>query len=600
VELTACGAVLLSLASACAALALGWGETHTATLHHWFQAGGFTVAADVLLDPLSLVMAVLVTFVSFVVHCYAVAFMRGDEGYRRFYCYLNLFVFFMLVITLADNLVFLFLGWEGVGLCSFLLIGHWLSQEERTAAGRKAFLLTRIGDVAFLIAIAVVFAHFSSPSVSAVHAEAGTVAASTATLLGLLLLWAAAGKSAQFPLLVWLPDAMAGPTPVSALIHAATMVTAGVYLLARLFPLLAQSSAVLSCIAAIGVLTALWGAASALVQRDIKRVLAWSTVSQVGFMVLALGAGDPAGSMFHLVAHAFFKSLLFLAAGCIIKALDEEHDILAMGWRVRHDLPRVFWPFLVGVLALAAVPPVSGFFSKGRILSAVLAQSGWGSAVLACAASAAALLTALYSFRLLFLVFFGQPAEKAPPLRPGSVSGSMTAPLLPLALLALGAGLLNLPGHNGISNWLTRALATVPGVPGAVPQGPEAFVAVLDGLIAGAGLLLGLFLYGPRASRARPAPAAERGGLRWLLEQGLGLDLAYERFLARPYRCAARALYQRVETQGLDGTSTAAAGLLARASSGVRLWTTGRLSTYLCMLLAGLALIALIAAAGWV
>jgi len=593
VETAACAAILGSLIGACLALAAGWGQAGSVTLFPWFRAGDFAASFDLLLDPLSLLMAVLVGFISLLVHCYSVPFMRGDPGYIRYYGYLNLFVFFMLAVALADNLVFLFLGWEGMGLCSYSLIGHWFHSGERTAAARKAFLVTRTGDVAFLIGVALLFAQGVDPSVSSIQAQAASLSGGTAALLGLLLLWAAAGKSAQFPLLVWLPDAMAGPTPVSALIHAATMAASGVYLLARLFPVLALSPTVLLGIGAVGTLTALWGAASALAQRDIKRVLAWSTLSQVGFMMLAIGAGDPAASMFHLIVHAIFKSLLFLAAGCLIQALGEEHDIFAMGGKLRHRLPHVFWPFFFGVLALAAVPPFSGFWSKGRVLSAVLAQPGAGYTALALAASAAALLTSLYAFRLLLLAFFGRSA-RTDALRPESVPGSMSGILWPLALLCLMAGTLDLPGHWGASNWLTGVLASAPGLPHGPEGVSEALVALLDSALALAGLLLALLAYGPME---RFFPRIPEGARLWnLMARGFGLDGTYERILARPYRSGANLLWLRVEQGLLETASSGAAALLGRASSGVRLWTTGRLSTYLLMLLAGLVLILLIAA----
>ncbi len=593
VETAACAAILGSLIAACLALATGWGDASSVTLFRWFRAGDFAASFELLLDPLSLLMAVLVGFISLLVHCYSIPFMRGDPGYVRYSSYLNLFVFFMLAVALADDLVFLFLGWEGMGLCSYALIGHWFHSGERTVAARKAFLVTRTGDVAFLIGVALLFVHGVDPSVSGIQAAAGSLSGETAALLGLLLLWAAAGKSAQFPLLVWLPDAMAGPTPVSALIHAATMAASGVYLLARLFPVLALSPAVLFCIGALGTLTALWGAASALAQRDIKRVLAWSTLSQVGFMMLAIGAGDPAASMFHLIVHAFFKSLLFLAAGCLIQALGEEHDIFAMGARLRHRLAGVFWPFLLGVLALAAVPPFAGFWSKGRVLSAVLAQSGAGYAVLALAASVAALLTSLYAFRLLLLVFFGRPARTDAP-RPESVPGSMAKILWPLALLCIAAGALDMPGHWGASNWLTGVLASAQGVPPGAETVSETLVALLDTALALAGLLLALLAYGPME---RFFPRAPEGARLWnLMARGFDLDWAYERFLARPYRFGANLLWLHIEEGVLQTATSGAAALLGRASSGVRLWTTGRLSTYLLMLLAGFALILLIAA----
>ena len=376
VEVLACSTILLSCLAALLALISSEPKAQTVILLPWISMEGFSAPMSVLYDPLAGIMALMVTFVSALIHLYSVGFMRDDDGYVRYFCYLNFFVFAMLVVTLADNLLFLYLGWEGVGFCSYALIGFWYSDEVKAAAGRKAFIVTRIGDVAFGIAIALFFALYRDLSLAVLNLKAPGLDPSLATALGLLLLWAAVGKSAQLPLAVWLPDAMAGPTPVSALIHAATMVTAGVYLLMRFFPVISLSPAALSAIAIVGAVSSLFAACAALAQRDIKRVLAYSTISQVSYMFLGVGAGDVAGSMFHLLSHAFFKALLFLAAGCIIQALHEEHDIFRMGG-LRRSLPAVFLLFLAGALSLAAIPPFGGFLSKDRILLAVFNQPGW-------------------------------------------------------------------------------------------------------------------------------------------------------------------------------------------------------------------------------
>ncbi len=377
VETIACTAVTASFALALTAFFLSGQNTHSLTLAHWFAAGSFQVDIDLYYDPLAAVMALMVTFVSGIVHLYSVAYMRREEGWTRYFCFLNLFVFAMLVIVTAGNLVFLYLGWETVGLCSYGLIGFWYEKPEAANAGVKAFVVTRLGDVAFGIAIALLWVTLGHLSVSGINDGAANLGASTAGIIGLLLLAAAIGKSAQLPLAVWLPDAMAGPTPVSALIHAATMVTAGVYLLMRFFPVIQLSAFVMAVIAVVGVVTVCYGAFAALVQKDIKRILAYSTISQVGYMFLAVGAGDLSGSMFHLISHAFFKSLLFLAAGCIIQALHEEQDIFRMKG-LRQRMPQLFWLFLAGTASLGAFPLTAGFFSKDRILLAVFLQPHGG------------------------------------------------------------------------------------------------------------------------------------------------------------------------------------------------------------------------------
>ncbi|EPR43567.1 proton-translocating NADH-quinone oxidoreductase, chain L [Desulfovibrio sp. X2] len=588
----ACLAVFGSLCAAVAVLSMNWGRESALTLLPWFSVGSFSAAMDVLLDPLSGLMAVMVTFVSLIIHVYSAWYMREDESYVRYFCYLNLFVFFMLVITLADNLVFLFLGWEGVGFCSYALIGFWYLDDANTRAGRKAFILTRIGDVAFLVAIAVLVSVFGTPSIARIVAGvSGTGAAlltpGTATLLGLLLLWAATGKSAQMPLLVWLPDAMAGPTPVSALIHAATMVTAGVYLLMRLFPLLALSHTALLCVAAVGAFTALFASCAALGQRDIKRILAWSTISQVGYMFLGIGAGTVSGAMFHLLSHAFFKSLLFMGAGCVIQALHEEHDVFRMGRRVRTALPWLYWVFLCGCLALAGVPPVSGFFSKGGILLACFdyASTGGGAyTLLWLMGTAAAFLTAVYTFRLFFLAFTGTPA-----LSPGreaqKIPGGMTHVLWPLAVLSVVGGVLNLPEHG----WLDRVIGGgLPHAAGASVLGlsPALVVDGLDTLLVVAGILTAWHLFGPRAARTAPS----EGGLRAFAERGLGLDGLYRNLIARPYLAMAPVM-RGTDERGVDAAAEGTGRLAVLAARAVRPWATGRLSYYLAMLLLGLAFI---------
>jgi NADH-quinone oxidoreductase subunit L len=602
--LLACLAVGASLAGALLSWAgLRPGQELAVHLFDWFEAGGLRVSATLLYNPLCAAMTSMVAFVSLIIHVHSLFFMRGDKGWVRYFCYLNLFVFFMQSIAMADDLVFLFMGWEGVGFCSFALIGFWHTDPRNVLAGNKAFLVTRIGDVAFLGALAVLFHATGDLSIHRLAANAPVMAASTLTLVGLLLLVAATGKSAQLPLLVWLPDAMAGPSPVSALIHAATMVTAGVYLLIRTFPVLLHAHAVaLEAVALVGALTAFVAACSALAQRDIKRVLAWSTISQVGYMILGVGAGDPGGSFFHLLVHAFFKSLLFMVAGIVIQALDEEHDIFRMGARVRGQVPGAALAFFCGAAALAGLPPFAGFFSKGRILENALhmAQTGqtvwvfvWG------AGAVTALITAVYSFRVFLLAFTGRPA-----LEPETGTEKTPAPMLhvlwPLALLAVAAGLLDLPEHfahllGAPALWLDHLTGLAPAM-GHAPEATGALAEWLDAGLASLGLAVALWLYGPW--RKRRAPAPDRGVPRFL-QNGWGLDALYMNGVARPYCRAASRLWRNVEDRLVDGAALGLGSLALRAGGRLSKWGVERLSNYLLWLLLGaVAMLVVMAAIG--
>ena len=444
VAAVAVGAVGLALAAALALMAemLTGADDRifSVTLWRWLTDGTLRIEAGLVLDRLAMVMVMVVLFVGFLIHLYSVDYMRGDAGYRRFFVCLNLFVFFMLVLVLGDNLVVTFVGWEGVGLCSYLLIGFWYEKTPASDAGRKAFIVNRIGDFGFLLGIllaAVTFGTVHYGELARLLAAGPTVPGDVVAAVALLLFMGAMGKSAQFPLHVWLPDAMEGPMPVSALIHAATMVNAGVYLMCRMAPLLERAPAVLPVIAAVGLLTALYAALSALGQRDIKRVLAYSTVSQIGYMFVALGCGLWAAGMFHLLTHGIFKGLLFLAAGAVIHALDGEQDLSRMGGLLK-DLPAVSVTFIAGLLALAGVFPLSGFVSKDAILWGGFEHYGvffW------LAAFGGALATALYSAKLLS-AFLGPRRADGRPHRPGPV---IVAPLTVLAVFALLAGIPGLP-----------------------------------------------------------------------------------------------------------------------------------------------------------
>jgi NADH-quinone oxidoreductase subunit L len=588
VEVVACGSVVTSFVMALAGLLNAGQQSFTIVFFQWFAVEDLTAAVSFLYDPLSAIMAVMVTFVSTIIHVYSAAYMREDTDYVRYFCYLNLFVFSMLAITLADNLVFLFLGWEGVGFCSYALIGFWYGDIANATAGRKAFILTRIGDVAFGIGLGLFYVLFKSLSLAHITANAATLAPEMATVLGLLLLWSAVGKSAQLPLAVWLPDAMAGPTPVSALIHAATMVTAGVYLLIRLFPIILLSPTALVAITLVGAVTALFASCSALGQTDIKRVLAYSTISQVGYMFLAVGAGDIIGSMSYLLSHAFFKSLLFLAAGCIIQALHEEHDIHLMGARVRRHLPVVYWVFLAGALSLGALPPSGGFLNKDRVLLAMFTHPGEIYRVLWGVTMVTSFLTTLYTFRLFFLVFTGDRGDStSAPLK--SIPRLMVWVLWPLALLSLFAGFSNLPPVWSGKELLAHYLGTVPGSiphPEATPR-LEWIIAASDGSLAVIALASAYFLYGPKGALIRLHPGEGGNTLQMILFNGFYLDWLYRKIVADPYRSLARFLWIKVDESTVDAGMVGYGKAFDTLSAGLRVGTTGRLSTYLRMLLLG-------------
>lgn len=423
------------------------------SLFDWFEAGALHVPVEILFSPLSAAMALMVTGVSALIHLYAASYLHNDPDVRRFFALFNLFVFAMLVIVLADNLLLLFLGWEGVGFCSYALIGYWYRNPGFAAAGRKAFLVTRAADVLFVIALLWLFRLTGSLSIATINQQATSLPAGTLTIVVLLLLAGACGKSAQLPFSSWLPDAMAGPTPVSALIHAATMVTAGVYLLCRLFPLISLSPTGLAIIGLVGTATAFYGASCALVQRDIKRLLAYSTISQVGYMFLAVGAGTVTGAMFHLLTHAFFKALLFMVAGAVIHLAAGEQDLFRLG-QLQKRAPLLFWLLLAGALALAGMPLTAGFFSKDAILAACFAlNSPWWTG-LGVVGLITAFLTALYALRLVYLL----AADRDVTIGHGPVPRGMIWPLLPLGLLALVGGQLNLPevwgGGTALQRWL--------------------------------------------------------------------------------------------------------------------------------------------------
>ncbi len=516
------------------------GYSYTQTLWVWMNVNGFTPGVSFYLDALSLIMVLVVTFVSALIHLYSAEFMQG-EGYSRFFAYMNLFVGSMLILVLADNLLLLYLGWEGVGLCSYLLIGFWYQDPVNGRAARKAFVVTRVGDAALAVGLFLLYTQTGTLQIQGVMQQAALswpVGSALAVASALLLLGGAVGKSAQLPLQTWLPDAMAGPTPVSALIHAATMVTAGVYLIARTHVLFTLAPWAQGAVAVIGAITLLLAGCSALAQWDIKRVLAYSTISQIGYMFLALGVGAWSAAILHFMVHAFFKSLLFLAAGVVIISLHEEHDIHKMGG-LRRELPVTFWTFLIGAASLAALPFVTaGFYSKDLILFQAWAGPR-GNPWLWLAGLIGAFITSVYIFRVVWLVFYGEVKEK-PAYRPGP---RMQVPLIVLAALSVVDGFVELPKYLGdlplFTDWMQHTLP--PMQSGTLTGSTEAVLEVVAPLVSLVGIYLAYVLFLRQPGLIQPLLRTSWGSFLqrfWL--GGWGFDGLYDRLLVRPYVWVAR------------------------------------------------------------
>ncbi len=592
------------------------------TLFPWIATGSFRTSVSLLLDPLSAVMACVVTVVGFLIHVYSTGYMAHDPRYHRYFTCLNLFTFSMLMLVLADNFLLMFVGWEGVGLCSYLLIGFWFERHSAASAGKKAFLVNRVGDFGFLLGMLFIFAVFGSLEYRTVFdrvaSEPGAITA-TLTAICLLLFVGATGKSAQIPLYVWLPDAMEGPTPVSALIHAATMVTAGVYMVARCSILFVNAPAALLVIAIIGALTSLFAATIGLVQNDIKRVLAYSTVSQLGYMFMACGVGAFAAGIFHLMTHAFFKALLFLGAGSVIHGMHEEQDIRRMGGLMKW-MPITGFTFWVGTLAIAGIPPLSGFFSKDEIIWYSLAGPMghwvfWGIGV------ATAVLTAFYMARLTFKTFHGQPRmseEKRRGIHESPLS--MTSVLTVLALGAVFAGLVNIPesiGHRlhlpesslgAFTRFLEpsivpkeQAALLVANAAGNAPVGfvhpaphvDHALELPLMGLTVVLALLsiaLGASWYVRRPGTAA-ALAARAPGVYNLLLNKCYVDELYTAVIVRPGMALSRFLWRGVDVLVIDGLVNAVAWTFGIASRLLRVAQSGYVRGYAAGMLAGALLV---------
>lgn len=568
------------------------GNAFTQTLWTWMNVDGFSPNIAFYLDALTVVMMLVVTWVGFLIHVYSVAYMKGDDGYARFFAYMNLFVGSMLVLVMADNLVLLYLGWEGVGLCSYLLIGFWYKDLANTRAATKAFLVTRIGDTAMAIGLFLLFKHLGTLDIQEMMrraAEQWPVGSSLAVAAALLLLGGAVGKSGQLPLQVWLPDAMAGPTPVSALIHAATMVTAGVYLIARTHVIFELAPSVQLLVAIIGAVTLLIAGFSALAQRDIKRILAYSTISQIGYMFLALGVGAWSAGIFHFMTHAFFKALLFMAAGAVILSLHHEQDIFRMGG-LRKQLPAVFWTFLIGALSLAALPLISaGFYSKDLILLNAW-TSGAGNTWLWAAGWLGAFLTATYTGRMVFITFYGKPKSEAHRMR----SFCLIAPLIILAVATTVAGFLELPRTLG--NWpaFTHFLSTA--LPSAHAEHPAIRTEIILQLMAALNVFVGfalayvLFLRRPEYV-TRWSDRGLGGLIHRLWASGFGFDWLYDRLFVIPFLVTAKTSRDDVT----DDVYTGLAWLTRRGHSAMSATQTGRLRWYMMGIAAGAIITILIA-----
>jgi NADH-quinone oxidoreductase subunit L len=603
----ACGVMVGSLVVSLAAVWQLAGLPHESRaisnqVFTWITSGDFTAGFTLRLDPLSSVMILVITGIGSLIHIYSTAYMHeeSDSEYARYFSYLNLFAAFMLVLVLGSNFLVMFVGWEGVGLCSYLLIGFWYQKKSASDAGKKAFIVNRIGDFGFVLGVLLLFVRFGTVDFQEVARAASTISPETAfgtvSWITLLLFIGATGKSAQIPLYIWLPDAMEGPTPVSALIHAATMVTAGVYMIGRNAVLFGHAPQTLAIVAVIGAATALMAGTIGLVQNDIKRVLAYSTVSQLGYMFLAMGVGAYAAGIFHLYTHAFFKALLFLGSGAVIHALAGEQDLRRMGG-LKKDLPVTYWTFLVGALAISGVPLLSGFFSKDEILFRTYTS---GHTLLWVIGLLTALLTAVYMFRIVFLAFHGPSrsasarpagdAHSANPAHPANLEHHLhdapPAMALALVVLAIGsavAGYAGLPSILGGGDWFARYLEPSFGpapVEEVVAHGLEWTLMLLSivAAIAGIGVAAYFFL---KNRRAADEMAERFSGLRTLLLNKYYVDEIYDATIVQPIRIVSEdGLWKVVDVKLIDAAVNGVGQTIVGSSERLRHIQTGSVRTY--------------------
>jgi len=584
-------ALFASFVTSCLVFARVWGgQTWVGDLFPWVIAGPFKTAVTAQVDQLSAVMLLVVTGVGFLIHVYSAGYMHDDHGYARYFTYLNLFVFSMVMLVLAGNFLVLYVFWEAVGLCSYLLIGFWYERKSATDAGKKAFIVNRVGDFGFGLGVILIWVTFGTLNYGEVFAKAdASVSVNTYLAIALLLFMGACGKSAQLPLFTWLPDAMEGPTPVSALIHAATMVTAGVYMVARCHKLFEMAPLSLEIVAWVGGLTAVFAATIGLVQTDIKRVLAYSTISQLGYMFVGVGVGAYAAGIFHLVTHAFFKALLFLGAGSVIHGLSGEQDLRKMGGLAPRMMTTTV-TFLIGAFGLAGIPPLAGFFSKDEILASAFHEHHY---VLWALLVVGVFMTAFYTFRLVFLAFFGGPRMPKEVAHHIHESPSvMTIPLVILAALTVVAGLaVGIPSSHGTA--FTRFLSPVLPLGEAEHSAGVAFtLLVLSALVAIAGVALAWFVYGRMPVRAASIGVA-RNPLHKLLLEKYYVDEIYDVLFVKPIYHLSLWLARVFDPRVIDAVVNGVATLVAGWARGLRRVQTGFVMNYaLAVVLGAVAVVA--------
>lgn len=566
-------------------------KEHVVNVFSWINSETLKVPFEFLIDPLSSVFLLIITGIGFLIHIYSIGYMHEDEGFSRFFTYLNLFVFFMLLLVMGNNYLITFVGWEGVGLCSYLLIGFWYKNTAYNNAAKKAFIMNRIGDLGFLLGILLIFVTYGSITYTEIFDRAGTAGVSTVTAIALLLFIGAIGKSAQLPLYTWLPDAMAGPTPVSALIHAATMVTAGIFMIVRSNVFYSISDVASETVAIIGAVTALFAATIGLLQNDIKKILAYSTVSQLGLMFLGLGVGAFSSAVFHVTTHAFFKALLFLGAGSVIHAMGGEQDIRKMGG-LSGKIKITFITMLIGTIAISGIPPFSGFFSKDEILAHTYEHSK----VLWLIGMIASMLTVFYMFRLVFLTFFGKfrgthnqehHLHESP--------SSMTIPLMILAALSVIGGVLGLPEFCHLPNWMHHNLESVIKRPNYSTLSHETEWMLMGLAVAGA-FAVTYFTY-LVYMRYKVLPAEKEEQLKpWqrLIYNKYFVDEIYDMLIRKPLDGISKLFNKYIEKEMIDGLVNGVGSSVKWIGNTVRYVQTGQIGFYLMSMILSVVLIILV------
>jgi len=559
----------------------------TIDLYNWISSGNLNIGIAYLIDPLSIVMCLIITGIGFLIHVYSIGYMNGDKGFARFFAFMNLFIFAMLNLVLADNFLLMFLGWEGVGLCSYLLIGFWYEKKFTGDAANKAFWVNRIGDLGFIIGLFFILQYFHSLNFFVVFSALNplTVNAGIITIITILLFVGATGKSAQIPLYVWLPDAMAGPTPVSALIHAATMVTAGVYMVARCSAMFALSPITMNLMLIIGACTAFFSATMAVTQNDIKKILAYSTISQLGFMFMALGAGAFSTGIFHVTTHAYFKALMFLGAGSVIHSMHDEQDIMHMGG-LKTKMKVTFITFLMGAIAISGIPPFSGFFSKDEILSSIYSSGNYAVYVIALLA---AFMTAFYIFRLVGLTFFSNARYDENNVHPHESPNLMTIPLIILAILSIIGGLIGLPGILG-TNIFDKFLEPVFSASkltlheSEISSSTETILILVSIIVAVISVLLSIRVYAKEFSKEKFAESS----LYKLIQNKYYIDEFYNAVIVKPLRQLSELLYKFFDLKIIDGAVNGSGKFFDSLAADWRRIQTGVIQDYAILSVAGI------------